>query len=391
MKCSRCGNDAKYRDREARSGACPSCGGKFAFEPMKGDPVTDVLFKTAIDAVSAGGRIRFGVEHVYYEACRRMRRRWRVRGGIVAFLLVLAGGAAALAVAALVGERRLDDVCAGAAALGFALLLCSGLAWYVARGIAPHVPLAAAAFAPLWDKWVAAHGAPSGVITRREAPAPRPELEPDIADYSFDRVVVCDRARTVDLLLANNFHFEHNCAVLGVEGYPKGPFPVVKKMLTRNPRLQVFALHDATIDGCRLPFRLARDPAWFGPAGRVVDVGLRPGQTSKYRGLYRPSTTRVTVGGGITQKEAEWLSRYTLELAAIRPEQVLRRLFAAVSRQRETDRRPKPDDDWGPGIEATEADGGKRPPGEEQAEVEQDAALDVEIDSPVDGGDDGFG
>ena len=52
----------------------------------------------------------------------------------------------------------------------------------------------------------------------RGTPAPTRKLDSDIADYSFDRAVICDRARTVDLLVANNFHFENNCAVLAVDG-----------------------------------------------------------------------------------------------------------------------------------------------------------------------------
>src|SRR5204863_2586986 len=130
----------------------------------------------------------------------------------------------------------------------------------------------------MWSAWRAAlHDHPKGLIVRKE-PAPRPRAaEPDIPLYSFDRAVICDRARTVDLLLANNFHFENNCAVLSVEGYPPGPFATVRTMLQRNPRLQVYALHDATFAGCVLARRLTSDPAWFQGQVRVLDVGLRPG------------------------------------------------------------------------------------------------------------------
>lgn len=111
---------------------------------------------------------------------------------------------------------------------------------------------------------------------RKPQPATKRSLEPDIADYSFDRAVICDRARTVDILLANNYHFENNCAVLSVEGYPAGPFETVLGMLKRNPKLQVFALHDATPVGCRLAHRLATEPEWFAGQTRVIDVGLHP-------------------------------------------------------------------------------------------------------------------
>ena len=58
MKCIRCGHDSKYKDRDNRT--CPSCKGEFAFEPQDGDPVTDMLFQNAIDAVSADGQDALG-------------------------------------------------------------------------------------------------------------------------------------------------------------------------------------------------------------------------------------------------------------------------------------------------------------------------------------------
>ena len=74
MKCIRCQHDSKKKDRNNRT--CPQCGKPFAFEPTEGDPVTDMLFKNAIDRVSGGGRLRWGVEHLYYEVCRRRRKRF---------------------------------------------------------------------------------------------------------------------------------------------------------------------------------------------------------------------------------------------------------------------------------------------------------------------------
>jgi hypothetical protein len=155
-----------------------------------------------------------------------------------------------------------------------------------------------------------------------------------LADYSFDRAVICDRARTADLLIANNVHFENNCAVLSVGGYPPGPFETIRAMLRKNPRLQVFALHDATGPGCRLAHQLATSPEWFKDLATVTDVGLRPSHAKPFRGLLlRNLGGPVAAGNGITAKEAEWLARHALELAAIRPEQLLKRLFRAINRK----------------------------------------------------------
>ena len=98
----------------------------------------------------------------------------------------------------------------------------------------------------------------------------------------------------MDLLLANNFHFENNCAVLSVDGYPRQAFETVRRMLRRNPRLEVFVLHDITPEGCRLAHRLAKDPEWFKGMGiRIVDVGLRPVHATPFQNLFEKSEQEV--------------------------------------------------------------------------------------------------
>ena len=157
MKCIRCQENSNYPERKGRR--CPKCKGAFAFEPREGDWMSDYAFHRAIDQVSAEGQVRWGVEHLYYEVMRR--RRWRALGALFMKLFFV--------------DTKL-------------------------------VRNSALEFAAYWDKWVKVHGQPDGVIVRRkDTPATTP-VESDIGDYSFDRAVICDRARTVDVLLANNFH-----------------------------------------------------------------------------------------------------------------------------------------------------------------------------------------
>ena len=71
----------------------------------------------------------------------------------------------------------------------------------------------------------------------------------------------------------------------------------------------------------------------------MTDVGLRPSHAGPFQGLYLASPSGpVFAGDGITAKEAAWLSSHALELAAIRPEQVLKRLFKALNRAGEQKR-----------------------------------------------------
>ncbi len=326
MKCIRCGNDAKYSERS--NGACPKCNGRFAFEPKKGDLLTDSAFENAINAVSAKGQLRWGAEHLYYEIARRQR----VKIGCAIVGLIV------FAIATL--------VCFAIARYPFAVLaalIAIFFAYSIRRAKTQRfVRLDQKVFDRMLIAWQKVHGNPKGMIVRahaRGSPAPVPrKLEADIADYSFDRAVICDRARTTDILLANNFHFENNCAVLSADGYPEAHFETIRAMLKRNPRLRVFALHDATPNGCRLAHKLATDHAWFAQDVTVSDVGLRPRQAKAFIGLYKPHTgAAVPAGHGVSAWEATWLSSQELELAVIRPEQVLKRLYKALNRDLESD------------------------------------------------------
>jgi hypothetical protein len=274
--------------------------------------------------------VRWGVEHLYYELCRRYRNRSKFSAGcLIAFIIIFFF--IFVPIAAAISAIHL--MTGGFITFGSVAVSLMAISSFADKR--KFVKLDRDQFRRLYDRWIKVHGQPKGVIIRRE-PLHRPqdprEIEPDLGDYSFDRAVICDRARTVDLLLANNFHFENNCAILSVEGYPAGPFETVRAMLKRNPRLVVYTLHDATPAGCQLAHRLATDPDWFAGWAKVVDVGLRPIHGERFAGsLLSGTSTPVPASDGITTWEASWLSRFALEVAAIRPEQVLKRLFKAIN------------------------------------------------------------
>lgn len=340
MKCIRCDTDSTYQERSGKK--CPKCKGAFAFEPKDGDPFTDPAFQNALDAVSAKGQLRWGAEHLYYELARRQRPK---KGCAIMGMIIMA----IIALIVLVKAQWLATIPAAIAVM---------LAWGVWRGKRQNfVTFDQKQFNALLQKWTAAHGQPKGLIVRamkRGTPAAPPrKLEADIADYSFDRAVICDRARTADLLLANNFHFENNCAVLAVDGYPEAQFETVRAMLKRNPRLRVFALHDATAKGCRLAHTLATDSVWFAGQVPVTDVGLRPTQVQALRGMFLPhGAASVAAGGGVSASDARWLSAQALELAVIRPEQVLKRLYKALNRKDDSDDSGRGDGGGGSGSDS---------------------------------------
>src|SRR5207247_1475135 len=94
-------------------------------------------------------------------------------------------------------------------------------------------------------------------------------ISPEIKQYSFDRLIVCEHAAIAQFLIANNFHFENNCAVLSIDKYPHNIFATVMEMLRRNPSLKVYALHDASPAGVQLTHRLASDSDWFHGSSNV--------------------------------------------------------------------------------------------------------------------------
>jgi hypothetical protein len=123
--------------------------------------------------------------------------------------------------------------------------------------------------------------------------------------------------------------------VLSFDGYPQNAFAPVKAMLKNNPRLTVYVLHDASVTGCLLAHKLASDTGWFRGTARVVEVGIRPAHARNLRGMWRESMLGRVTDPKLTRAEQAWLSRYSADLATIRPEQVIKRLFAAIASEAE--------------------------------------------------------
>jgi hypothetical protein len=335
MKCIHCGTDSKLRERTDKR--CPRCRHPFAFEPTT-DPnrVTDGQFKNAIDRVSGDGKVLFTERHLWYEFNRRWMKPpfWRSPYGVLpivgaspALLAVLAGVPLGALPVALLG---------GALGLGAGAFLSNRANQ---RAPAPPRPprVSLGAFHQQYlQRWREVHGDVAGLLPVRAAalPAMPTQVSADVAAFSFDRAVVTDRWETAQMLVANRFHFEHNCAVLSRDGYPDGIADTVKEMLRRNPRLTVFALHDASPGGCLLPLTL-REPAWFpDPAIRIVDLGLRP---ETVRRLRLPALAGAPVqppprlAEFLPAEDVAWLAEgHTAELAVLRPAQVLRAAYQGI-------------------------------------------------------------
>lgn len=341
MKCIHCGTDTRGKDRTSNGGRCAGCNHRFAFEPLT-DPlgVTDPQFHAAVQRVSADGNVAFTDRQLWYELNRKWMR--PVFWGTPFPWLALGTGPAAGALAAVFALKAAIlpvSLAAGAVGLGAAVLLHRRAMRRGASSPArpPRIPFDRFVSGYL-GKWQEVHGPVAGLAAPRPAAtaAQLPSIAADVSAFSFDRAVVTDRWEVAAMLVANRFHFEHNCAVLSLDGFPEAIGETVKNMLRRNPQLTVFALHDASPDGCLLPLTL-REPGWFPePTVRVVDLGLRPETARRLRlPVVSVPVRRLPprLAEILPPEDVEWLlAGNTVELACLRPAQVLRAAYDGIRR-----------------------------------------------------------
>jgi hypothetical protein len=319
MKCIYCEKDSSYKDRG--DGKCSGCSKAFAFEPRSGDSFTDKAFQAAINSVSDDGAVRWLPSQLYFELLRRKLKGIRTKGWTIS--AVTSGGLLGTVIAA--GAYSVLPV------FGVASLFTTAFAaisWRQRRNLMKG--LSRDLFDSALEKWKVAHGKPKGLLEKRVQSAPYREIPEEVLDYSFDRALICDRDDIVDFFLANNFHFENNCAILGINDYPRQAFETVLTMLRKNPKLLVIAVHDATPEGCAMAYKLAFGERWFDGKARVVDIGLRPEHAKFFTGLEQRAAQPISKGKGISETDAVWLSKAKLSLDVIRPSQLVKRVFRAI-------------------------------------------------------------
>lgn len=177
--------------------------------------------------------------------------------------------------------------------------------------------------------------------------SPREEVAPiavssDISAYSFDRAVVCDSAAIAQLLIANNFHLENNCAVLSITGYPQSIFQTVMQMLSRNPDLKVYAFHNASPLGVSLVHTLRSSPSWFQNSNIMIyDLGLLPRQIFNSRNMFIQASEESNqqarrllsaVRQSLSSDELAWLeSGNFVELESFTPQRIIQVLNRGIA------------------------------------------------------------
>jgi hypothetical protein len=286
VKCIKCDADNNLKDRKVNHGKCKNCRHVFAFDPkvMPGVDFTDKFFQQTIHNLSVNNSLFFTPAQFYFFFNQRRNAKkpnpLKVGGGCV-----------------LAGALALNVVLYAATGFSFVwfipLLLVAALA--LALLVSPDLRRRLSAVKPQelgatqkevagWvDRWRKVNG---DVAKLLRPPAQKEKIKneavqinPELRNYSFDRAVICDHAEIAQCLIANNFHFEYNCAVLSIDGYPHEIFEAVMEMLRRNQNLSVYALHDASIRGVELTHTLSTNVQWFaGTFAKIYDLGLLPRQ-----------------------------------------------------------------------------------------------------------------
>jgi hypothetical protein len=194
-------------------------------------------------------------------------------------------------------------------------------------------------------KWNSINNAPEKILLSPQTASLPAAPNPEVTAYSFDRVVVCDRAEIAQLLISNNFHFENNCAILSIDGYPQSIFTTTMEMLSRNPDLKVYALHDCSPSGIQL-MRHLRAEVWFpNPEIPIIDVGILPRQIIDNIDVMTPqsnSSARTSqrldpdLRTSLNAEELAWLDAGCyLELESFPPQKLIQILQRAINESRE--------------------------------------------------------
>ena len=192
-------------------------------------------------------------------------------------------------------------------------------------------------------KWQQINGKVDKVLTSQQEQIAPTSINPDITAYSFDRLVVCDSANIAQLLIANNFHFENNCAILSITGYPQSIFNTTMEMLRRNPDLKVYAIHDCSSKGVSLVHHLRTSEKWFLNSNvTIIDLGLLPRQIIASQGKMftrfssqlkdEAKKLSVDIRLTLTAEELAWLDTGNfVELESFTPQKLIQVLRHGIS------------------------------------------------------------
>ncbi|WP_254434383.1 hypothetical protein [Dolichospermum sp. UHCC 0352] len=402
MKCINCGTDNKLKDRTANQGRCLKCNHPFVFEPttMGTVKITDPMFTKVINDISANNTLFFTPKQLLYFLDSRLRKKSFQSLGFVGSYLFLNIWCTVFFSNMIFGSRlwlmgnlvyqicvaiylfnqtnspKLNNASRKSSARflqiigGLILVIGIFASMFVVQSFIIFVIIIVIGiFSIFWgteqlgkvdqlkqeflisptqlqewlNRWEQINNVPEKIL-----PSPRQEItpatiNPDVTAYSFDRLVVCDSANIAKLLIANNFHFENNCAILSITGYPQSIFNTTMEMLRRNPDLKVYAIHDCSSKGVSLVHHLRTSEKWFLNSNvAIIDLGLLPRQIIASQGKMftrfssqlkdEAKKLSVDIRLTLTAEELAWLDTGNfVELESFTPQKLIQVLRHGIS------------------------------------------------------------
>ncbi|OYD92407.1 hypothetical protein CDG76_22980 [Nostoc sp. 'Peltigera membranacea cyanobiont' 210A] len=389
MKCINCGTDNKLKDRTANQGRCIKCNHPFAFEPtsMSNIQITDPFFAKAIADISANNTLFFTPKQLLYFLDNRLRKTSKSIsrfGWLLPFLFINFVTSLTIFIPIIVNlafinffyasskstklnlvsrkqnARNLQII--GVIILSIGILALKSFTLFVIIVLMGMLPIylgtrqlgriqlltqdfliSESQINDWLNRWQQINGSILKIL-----PSPKQEntaatINPDVTAYSFDRLVVCDTASIAQLLIANNFHFENNCAILSITGYPQSIFDTTMQMLRRNPDLKVYAIHDCNPRGIGLVHNLKTNANWFlNNEIAIIDIGLTPRQIiATKRGMFIQSSPESAqaakqlpeeIRQSLSAEELAWLeSGKFVELESFTPQRIIKVLQKGIA------------------------------------------------------------
>ncbi len=346
MRCIRCDTDNNLSDRNLNRGLCKNCRHPFVFEPaiMKGVQFTDRFFANAIQDISADNTFYFTPKQLFYLLRKRLDKTPYLR----TFTGFFISGLSILFIGTIASSEN----------PGFFIFILVGLGvvintiYRIQKTEISRIDDLNQEQLQAWlNSWLQVNDTPKLLNFAAEESALTP-INSDISAYSFDRAVICDNDAIAKFLIANNFHFENNCAVLSITGYPHSIFTTVIQMLRRNPELKVYAIHDASPSGVTLVHYLRTTPEWFQNKNVIIyDLGLLPRQIIAQPKLFVQTSSEsaqqakqlpTPVQQALSSAELKWLEEGKfLELESFTPQRIIKILNQGILRSQnvaDTDR-----------------------------------------------------
>ena len=409
MKCIRCGTENNLKERTANSGRCSRCQHQFAFEPtsMGNLKITDTLFAKTIETVSVNDTLFFTPRQLFYLLDKRSRKKSFISGAwiflylffniwaplfIGGILSAIFQGSSFLPIAISIivnlcfifqllrntkspqlssqqrqASARLLQVIGGIILIAgsyfslailnnffvFAISVILGISSIYlgtvqrrrTNQISNEFVLQSGEFTGWLGRWSQINGTIAKMLPSPTEQSLPTQINNDVTDYSFERLIVCDSAKIAQLLIANNFHVENNCAILSVTGYPQNIFDTVMEMVRRNQELKVYVLHDCSPKGVGLVHHLRTNPNWFENTNiTIYDLGLLPRQLFSSRDVFVQTSNQLArnakelpleVRASLSTEELNWLDAGKfVELESFTPKKLLQVVTFGIAPRR---------------------------------------------------------